>query len=195
MLNPSHPLFTSQYGLLWADLRGLHDADGIDLSSNARDAALLNRAYCRQIAAGQFRTYQRAEGGWWGLSAGDGPHGYVAPGPVAGDPDGVAWPTAALASVQWIRETLEADLNHWRQSRSWPDVKGRYGLAPLSLDRHWIGSDLIGIDLGCFACANANAADNAIHRLWSSHPVARAGISKLEFSAAAPPQSPVPPLR
>jgi hypothetical protein len=184
VINPSHPLFTSQYGLLWVELHGLHDADGIDLCANARDAALLNRAYCRQIAAKKFRTYDPANGGWWGLSAGDGPHGYVAPGPVGGDPDGTAWPTATLACVQWIKDTIEDDLRAWNASAQWAKVRGKYGLAPFSIDRNWIGNDLIGIDLGCFACACANARDNSIHRLWSAHPVARAGIEKLEFSSA-----------
>ena len=183
VINPGHSLFTSQYGLLWADLRGLHDPDGIDLSSNAKDAALLNRAYCGQIAAKTSRTYDAAHGGWWGLSAGDGPHGYVAPGPGEGDPDATVWPTAALASVQWIRETLQADLKHWKASTWWAKVKGKYGLAPFSIDRNWIGNDLIGIDLGSFACAAANARTGIVHRLWSSHPVARAAVQKLEFSA------------
>ena len=184
VINPSHPLFTSQYGLLWADLRGLHDADGVDLSSNAHDSALMNRAYCRQIAAKKFRTYDDSHGRWWGLSAGDGPHGYVAQGPVDGDPDGAVWPTAALASVQWIKNTIEDDLRAWQASPQWAKVRGKYGLAPFSIDRDWIGNDLIGIDLGSFACAHANDRENLIHRLWSSHPVARAGIEKLEFSAA-----------
>lgn len=183
VINPSHPLFTSQFGLLWANLRGLHDADGIDLWTNARDAALLNRAYCRGIAARTFRTYDPANGGWWGLSAGDGPHGYVAPGPVEGDPDGAVFPTAALASVQWIDDVLEADLKHWQASGAWAKVKGKYGVAPFSIDRDWTGNDLIGIDLGCFACAHANARKSVVHRLWSSHPVARTALRKLEFSA------------
>lgn len=184
VINPAHPLFTSQYGLLWADLRGLHDADGIDLWSNATDAALFNRAYCRQIAAKVFRTYDPENGGWWGLSAGDGPHGYVAPGPVEGDPDGAVWPTAALASVQWISDVLQDDVSRWQASAWWTKVRGKYGLAPFSIDRDWVGNDLIGIDLGCFACANSNSIAGLIHKLWSSHPLAKAAIRKLEFSAA-----------
>ena len=183
VINPSHPLFTSQYGLLWADLHGLHDADGIDLSANAKDSALLNRAYCREIAAKKFRTYDEAHGGWWGLSAGDGPHGYVAPGAVDGDPDGAVWPTAALASVQWIRQTVENDLQRWKASPQWANVRGKYGLAPFSIDHNWIGNDLIGIDVGCFACTCANVHHGLIHTLWSAHPVARAGVQKLEFSS------------
>jgi hypothetical protein len=185
VINPGHPLFTSQYGLLWADLHGLHDADGIDLSSNAKDAALLNRAYCRQIAAKTFRTYDAANGGWWGLSAGDSPRGYVAPGPDEGDPDATVWPTAALASVQWIHDVLDVDLKQWRASPSWAKVKGKYGLAPFSIVRNWTGNDLIGIDLGSFACAAANARTGLIERLWASHPVAQVAVRKLEFSGAA----------
>jgi len=183
VLNPSHPLFTAQYGLVWAELKNLHDADGIDLWANARDAALLNRAYCREVAAKTFRTYDAANGGWWGLSAGDGPRGYVAPGPVEGDPDGTAWPTAALASTGWIDDLLAQDLRQWQASPWWKRVRGKYGLAPLSIDQNWFGNDLIGIDVGNFACALANARDNSIRRLWAAHPVARAAIHKLDFSA------------
>ena len=184
VINPAHPLFTSQYGLVWANLWGLHDADGVDLWGNARDAALMNRAYCREVASKDQATFSEVLGGWWGISAGDGPHGYVAPGPVKGDPDGTVWPTVALASAPWIDEVIGEDVEKWASSERWNRVRGKYGLAPFSASKHWTGNDLIGIDLGCFAATWANACDGSIHRRWRNHPVTREGLRRLEFSKA-----------
>jgi hypothetical protein len=184
VLNPSHPLFTSYYGLAWANLAGLHDADGVDLWGNARAAARWNRDYCRRVAARAHRTYRLESGGWWGLSAGDGPGGYVAPGPVdGGDPDGTVWPTAALGSVAWVPGELSEDVQGWAGSAGWGRALGRYGLSPFSVDREWVGPDLLGIDIGAFMAVWANATTGgALQALWAAHPVARRGLAMLEFS-------------
>ncbi|HXE53746.1 MAG TPA: glucoamylase family protein, partial [Tepidisphaeraceae bacterium] len=184
VLNPGHPLFTSQYGLVWANLRGLHDADGIDLWANARDAAVLNRAFCREIASKSSPTYRESSGGWWGISAGDSPSGYVAPGPLRGDANGTVWPTVALASAPWIDDVIGPDVERWASSPWWLRVRGKYGLSPFSASQEWVGNDLIGIDLGCFAATWANAQHGTIHKLWNAHPVARKGLEQLEFSSS-----------
>jgi hypothetical protein len=183
VLNPTHPLFTSYYGLAWINLAGLHDADGVDLWTNARLAALLNRAYCREVAAKRFKTYAEDQGGWWGLSAGDSPAGYVARGPAAdGDPHGTVWPTAALGSMTWIAGELSDDLVRWANSPAWGRVLGAFGLSAFSLDENWVGPDLLGIDLGATMMIWANAQANTIHSLWSRHWVAQRAIEALQFS-------------
>jgi hypothetical protein len=185
LLNPDHPLFTSYYGLGWADLRGVIDGDGVDLDANAREAALANREYCRRVAALRFRTYRAGEGGWWGLSAGDSPAGYVAKGPHAGDPYGTVWPTAALAAVPWVADELLQDLSNWTASAAWRYTCGDYGLAPFSLDVPWAGEDVIGIDLGSYAVSYLNYRDGAVWRLWSNHPVARAAMKRIGYARQA----------
>jgi hypothetical protein len=182
ILNPAHALFTSYYGLGWVDLRGLHDPDGIDYEANARAAALANRAYCRDVAARQFRSYRADAGGWWGLSAGDCMRGYDAKGPLAGDPDGMVWPTASVAALPWIEEELRADLPPWRASKVWPRVLGRFGLAPFSVDRSWVGTDIIGIDVGSLLLSLAIRDGFPIRKLWMSHPVAQRAVKRLSFS-------------
>ena len=186
LLNPRHGLFTSYYGLAWMNLAGVHDADGVDLHVNARRAALFNRAACRNVWARQFKTYTVENGGWWGISAGDGPTGYVAPNPVDGDPTGAVWPAAALAAFPWIPEELAADVARWLKSASWPRSRGRgaYGLAPFSIDRDWAADELISIDLGSFATNWWNyRLDGIVQKLWYGHPVARRGLDRLNFSA------------
>lgn len=183
VVNPSHPLFTSHYGLVWADLAGLHDPDGFDPWANARTAALYNRAYCRLRGSESVATYAEQNGGWWGISAGDSPSGYVAPGPLGdGDRDATAWPTAALAAVPWAEDEFAEDVPRWHKSDAWAKALGPFGLAPFTLKRPWVGRDVIGIDLGCFAGTWGNLLDQSVHRYWKDHPQARAGIEALEFS-------------
>jgi hypothetical protein len=181
-LNARHPLFTAVFGMNWHALQGRVDRDRVDLFENARQASLLNRAFCR--AAGKAEpTYSLDEGGWHGISAGDSPTGYRAPGPVPGDAEGVVWPTAAIASLPWITEEIRQDLTRWRNSRAWVLASGPYGLSPFRLGENlWVGSDLIGIDLGSMAASLANYRNRTIWNLWMRHAVAKVAYHRLAIS-------------
>ncbi|MHC4176846.1 MAG: glucoamylase family protein [Planctomycetota bacterium] len=181
ILNPAHPLFTALYGLGWHDLKGWVGRDGVDLDANARVASVANRAFCRQLAD-QFSTFRPDAGGWWAISAGDAPAGYIAPGPIREHLDGTVWPLAALASLPWMEKELEADLKRWRSSATWQKVCGPYGLAPFNLDRDWVGNDLLAIDLGSFALALANLRNRTVWNLWMRHPVAKAALGGLGYA-------------
>ena len=176
ILNPTHGLFTSYYGLGWHMLEGRLDPDGVDLWQNARAAAIANRAFCR---AARDQTYQWKWGGWWGISAGDSPRGYIAPGPVANDAGGTVWPTAALAALPWASREIGQDLEVWAKSPVWQYVTGPYGLAPFNLQEGWIGTDLIGIDLGSFYLAVANLRRATVWDLWRQHPIARRAMERI----------------
>ena len=182
LLNPTHGLFTSYYGLGWVDLRGLVDRDGVDWEGNARSAALANRDFCRH-AGRNAATYEIQLGGWWGISAGDSPRGYVAPGLVEADPEGTVWPTTAIAAWPWVRNELTKDLGSWRSCQLWPVVCGPYGLAPFNIEAQWVGTDLIAIDLGSFYVNYANHRAGTARRLWMKHPVAMAALRKLGFQS------------
>jgi hypothetical protein len=188
ILNLRHPLFTSYYGLGWHRLSGRVDRDGVDLYENARLTALMNRKLCRK-KADEFPTYSMVNGGWWGISAGDGPLGtYIAPTALADDADGVAWPMTALATLPWIPDEVAADLIRWRDSPVWSQIDGEFGLRPFRLDdrdprRNWYGRDLIGIDLGAFAVSLANHRAGTVWRHWERHPVAVAAYRRLGIRA------------
>src|SRR5207245_379412 len=126
------PLFTSYYGLGWAHLEGMPDRDGVDFHASARAAALANREFCRTVAAKKYVTFREAEGGWWGISAGDSPRGYVAPGPVLSAIDGTVWPTASAAAVTWAPQEIAEDLLRWHGSRNWVRATGPNGLSPFN---------------------------------------------------------------
>ena len=180
ILNPGHALFTSYYGLGWHDLRGRKDREGVDLEENARLAALANRAFCRQLSE-EYDAYSLANGGWWGISAGDSPSGYIAPGPVSGRVEGTVWPTTSLAAITWIPEVIEEDVALWRKSPLWDTISGPYGLAPTNPGRCWVGKDLIGIDLGSMYINVANHKNSTVRDLWMQHPIAIAALDRLEY--------------
>ncbi len=182
ILNPGFPLFTSYYGLGWCDLKNMKDKDGVDLYDNARRTALANRAACRAMAS-HWMTFQQDEGGWWGISAGDSPKGYVAAAPPNGDGDGTVWPMSALADVTWIPEVVDKDIVRWMSSKIWDAVNGAYGLAPFSLDKSWVGDDVIGIDLGSFSVNWANHTTGLVWKLWGVHPVARKAMERIGFTS------------
>ena len=182
ILNPGFPLFTSYFGLGWCELKNMKDKDGVDLYENARQTALANRAACRAIAT-RWKTFRQDEGGWWGISAGDSPKGYVAAAPPDGDGDGTVWPMAALADITWIPDVIDKDLVRWMSSMNWDEVNGAYGLAPFSLDKSWVGDDIIGIDLGSFSVNWANYTTGLVWKLWGEHPVARKAMERIGFTS------------
>lgn len=186
--NGELPLFVSYYGLGWANLADLRDREGIDLFAVARQAALANRSFCRQVAAPRYKSYRPELGGWWGISAGDSARGYVAPGPVESQVDGTVWPCTALAAMPWAQAELSADLAAWRASPLWPKVLGSYGLAPFNADSGWIGREIIGIDLGALLVNLANQRQRTVWDLWHKHPIPRRALQRLEIKpSAAPP--------
>jgi hypothetical protein len=176
LLNPTHGLFTSYFGLGWHMLEGRRDPDGVDLWANARASALANRARCR---AARDETYQQEWGCWWGISAGDSPTGYIAPGLVGGGAGGTVWPTAALAALPWAPQEIEQDVVAWSHSPLWDYVLGPYGLSPFNIQKRWIGTDLIGIDLGSFYLGVANHRRGTVWNLWKQHPIAQRALARI----------------
>jgi hypothetical protein len=176
VLNPTHGLFTSYYCLGWCSLQGRRDRDGVDLWQNANDASLANREFSR---AERSETYSDKWGGWWGISAGDSPRGYFAPGTIKGDAGGTVWPMTALAALPWAEKEIEASLKTWQASPVWDYVDGPYGLAPFNLDVRWVGADLVGIDLGSFYLGVANQNRRTVWDLWRRHAVAKRAMERL----------------
>ena len=177
VMNPSHGLFTSYYGLGWHSQAFCREANAIDLWTNAEASARANRAFC-QLEKSQ--TYSSASGNWWGISAGDSPDGYYAPGLTVGSGRGTVWPTASLAAIPWSEAPLKQDLISWQRSATWTYVCGPFGLAPFNLDNGWVAEDLIGIDIGSMAVNIVNHRNGSIWKLWEQHPVAQRAIGRLK---------------
>jgi len=150
---PVGSLFTYQFSHAWFDLRNTVDKCGIDWFKNSIEAVKANRKYCMDNNEGS-KTFGL---GAWGLSACDGPKGYM--GDYGSKPSGVANryhftdgtipPYGAAASIVFLPdesiETLEFYYTRF------PEIWGKYGFKDafcLDTSPHWFGDDYIGIDKG-----------------------------------------------
>ena len=103
------PLFFTQYSFLGFDPHRLHDRFTSSYFENNRNIALINRAYC--IANPKHFEGYGADA--WGLTASDGPEGYVPHSPDAENDRGTITPTGALASFPYTPEASMAAFKHY----------------------------------------------------------------------------------
>ena len=103
------PLFFTHNSFFGFDPHRLHDRYTSSYFENNRNIALINRAYC--IANPKhFEGYGPDA---WGLTASDGPEGYVPHAPDANNDRGTLTPTGALASFPYTPEASMAALKHY----------------------------------------------------------------------------------
>ena len=103
------PLFFTHYSFLGLDPHSLHDRFTPSYFDNNRNIALINRAYC--IANPKhFKGYGPDA---WGLTASDGPWGYVPHAPDEINDKGTITLTGALASFPYTPEASMAALKHF----------------------------------------------------------------------------------
>ncbi|MEO8167655.1 MAG: glucoamylase family protein [bacterium] len=143
------PLFGHQYTHCWVDFRNIRDGFMQNAQSTyfetSRRATLAQRTY--SIAnPGHWMGYSDS---LWGLTAGDGPNGYIARGaPPAQNDDGTISPTAPVSSLPFAPEVVIPTIrNMWNAYRS--QLWVTYGFRDaFNLIRNWWGPDVIGIDAG-----------------------------------------------
>jgi len=103
------PLFFTHYSYFGFDPHSLHDRFTPSYFENNRNIALINRAYC--IANPKhFEGYGPDA---WGLTASDGPFGYVPHAPDGPSDRGTLTPTGALSSFPYTPEASMAALKHY----------------------------------------------------------------------------------
>lgn len=151
------PIFTHQYSHLFIDFRKFKDA-----YANYFDNAVLATRYNREVCLGD-KKYETFRKGFWGLSAGDSPHGYKAFSPL--HHEGTVCPACAGASVQFDPDLVWPDLQKWRNFKlAAPDnrpIFGRYGFADgIDLDANWIAPEVHAITVGPLFLAIANQRES-----------------------------------
>jgi len=103
------PLFFTHYSYFGFDPHSLHDRFTSSYFENNRNLALVNRAYCIDNPK-HFPGYGADA---WGLTAADGPEGYVPHAPDNADDRGTIVPTGALASFPYTPEASMVALKHY----------------------------------------------------------------------------------
>jgi exo beta-1,2-glucooligosaccharide sophorohydrolase (non-reducing end) len=103
------PLFFTHYSYVGFDPHSLHDRFTSSYFDNNRNIALINRAYT--IANPKHFAGYGPDA--WGLTASDGPEGYVPHAPDDNSDRGTLTPTGALASFPYTPEASMAALKHY----------------------------------------------------------------------------------
>ncbi len=175
------PLFIHQYSHAWIDFRNRRDGEGAgtDWFENSIIATRAQREFCIRLS----RLFSSYSENVWGITASDCPHpeGYCAWGgppprgfPPDGRIDGTVVPCAPGGSLMFTPDislpTLQTMRNQFSEQFG-ERLYGRYGFVdafnPLT---GWIGSDVIGIDVGITLLSAENLRTENVWRWFMQNP-------------------------
>jgi hypothetical protein len=179
------PLFFAHYSFMGFDPRGLRDRF-TNYFDNNRNMALINRAW---VVANpkHFAGYSAAD---WGLTASDGPNGYLAHAPDAGDDDGTMTPTGALSSFPYTPEASMAALKYFYRDRG-ADIWGIYGPRDAFNDSaDWISPIYMGLNQAPIVVMIENYRSGLLWKLFMSNPEIHPMLDKIGFRKDATPDHP-----
>jgi hypothetical protein len=171
-----NPLFFAHYSYMGFDPRGIRDRFA-DYFENNRNLALINRAYCIENPE-HHKGYGPDS---WGLTASDGPWGYVPHAPDPNNDTGTMTPTGALASFPYIPEASMAALKHFYRDlgdRLW----GIYGPRDaFNLDHNWFAPIYMGLNQTPITVMVENYRTGLLWRLFMSNPEMKPMLERIGF--------------
>jgi hypothetical protein len=181
-------LFTYQYSHAWFNFQLYTDQSGYNWFTNSQNAVDAAIAYAKTLTS----TYAGIHENSWGMSASDGPYGYVGPygsGPSAGNAhqvDGTVPAYGAIGSIVFRPEQAIAAMQNYRTyERFWSiyGFKGSYNLSYSS--NGWFANDIIGIDKGISVLMLENYMSHMIWDIYMEVPYIQDAIDVLDFIPVA----------
>lgn len=170
------PIFIHQMPSGYFYFANQRDRLGLDYWVASTNAMKIHRQFCTDCA-GDLQTYAQ---GFWGLTASDGPDGYIAYGAPDGPHDGTVSPTGAICSITFTPELARSAARALYARAGDARLWGRYGFVnAFNLDRNWADRDVIGIDLGMVLLAIENYRTGLVWALMD-----RAASTRQAFRAA-----------
>ncbi len=172
----STPLFFAHYSYMGFDPRGRRDRF-TNYFENNRNLALINRAYC-VVNTGHHKGYSAES---WGLTASDGPNGYVPHAPIEQDDTGTMTPTGALASFPYTPEESMAAFKHFYRDKG-KDLWGIYGPRDaFNEDQNWVSPIYMGLNQAPITGMIENYRTGLLWKLFMSNPEMQPMLDRLEF--------------
>lgn len=169
------PLFFTHYSFLGFDPHALTDRYA-NYFRNNREIALINRAYCVANPK-HFPGYGASA---WGLTASDGPEGYVAHAPDALSDTGTITPTGALASFPYTPEVSMEALKHFYRELG-GEVWGIYGprdaYAPFA---NWVSPLYMGLNQAPITVMVENYRTGLVWKMFMSNPEITEMVRKIQ---------------
>ncbi len=169
------PLFFTQYSFMGLDP---HLKDRFtEYFENNRDLARINRAYCVNNP-GQFKGYGPD---CWGITAVDGPRGYVPYEPNPELDDGTIAPTGAIASFPYTPDaSMEALQFFYRNlgDRLW----GMYGFRDaFNLQEDWFSRIYMGLNQAPMVVMIENYRTGLIWKMFMKNPEIASALQRIGF--------------
>jgi hypothetical protein len=159
------------------DPRGLRDRF-TDYFDNERNMARINLAYC-EANPKHFKGYGANS---WGLTASDGPKGYLAHAPNAQDDDGTITPTGALASFPYTPEASMVAFKHFYRDlgdRAW----GIYGpIDAFNESSDWVSPIYMGLNQAPISAMIENYRSGLVWKLFMSNPEIKPMLDAIGFT-------------
>src|SRR3982074_3840902 len=170
------PLFFAHYSYMGFDPRGIHDRY-TDYFENNRNMARINLGYCLQDP-GHYKGYGA---NFWGLTASDGPDGYLPHEPPLKDDDGTMTFTGALSSFPYTPEASLAMLKHVYQDLG-DQVWGVYGPRDaINLSQDWVSPIFMGLNQAPITVMIENYRTGLIWKLFMSNPEIKPMLDRIGF--------------
>lgn len=160
------PLFFTHYSYLGFDPHSLHDRYTSSYFENNRNIALINLAYCVANPK-RFKGYGPDA---WGLTASDGPAGYVAHAPDKGSDLGTITLTGALASFPYTPEQSLAAFKHYYRdlgAQLWGVYGPRDAFNPAE---NWISPIYMGLNQAPITVMIENYRTGLVWKQFMSNP-------------------------
>jgi len=168
------PLFLSHYSFCTLDPRGLGDVYCSDYLEQVHAHSLINYRYCS--------TRYAPEDGW-GLSACDGPKGYVVNSPT--DDHGIIATTAALSSMPFLPLRSQQAAERFLQWHGGALV-GRFGLMDsFEPTTGWVSKTHLAINQGPVVAMMENHRSGLIWDLFMNAQEIQTGLHRLGFRNAS----------
>jgi hypothetical protein len=170
------PLFFTHYSYMGFDPRGIHD-HFTDYFNNNQAMARINLAYCIQNP-GHYKGYGA---NFWGLTASDGPDGYMPHEPTSQVDDGTMTFTGALSSFPYAPQASIAALKHIYRDlgdRAW----GEYGPRDaINLSADWVSPIFMGLNQAPITVMIENYRTGLIWKLFMSNPEIQPMLDRVGF--------------
>jgi hypothetical protein len=170
------PLFFTHYSYIGFDPHSLHDRYASSYFANNRNIALINRAY----SIANPKHFEGYGANAWGLTASDGPWGYVPHAPDDRSDFGTLTPTGALASFPYTPEaSMEAFKHYYRDlgAQLW-DIYGPRDAFNLGQD--WISPIYMGLNQAPITVMTENHRSGLVWKNFMANPEIGEMLRKLE---------------
>jgi exo beta-1,2-glucooligosaccharide sophorohydrolase (non-reducing end) len=174
------PLFFTHYSFMGFDPRGIHDKYTNYFDQN-QNMAKINLAYCERNP-GHHAGYGEDD---WGISAVDGPGGYVPYEPNAANnfelDDGTIAPTGAVSSMPYLPKASMDALKHFYRDRG-AELWGPFGFRDaFNQQQDWVANINMGLNQAPMVVMIENYRTGLIWKTFMKNPEIQPALERIGF--------------